>query len=175
MLSHGISTYQDLVHVPLIIKYPNNRAEVITDMVSGVDLMPTVLDLTGYPPPPGVQGRSLLKSGTETRNVIAESYPSQMYFKFNARFQRVERAIFEGSRKLIASTAGKRELYDIATDQREMNNLFASEKDLAVDLLSKLDRSLQTAIASGPAAPSGAAKSLNKGDVDRLKSLGYVQ
>src|SRR5581483_6523316 len=60
MMEHTVSVYQDQVHVPLIIHYPRQtQAETVDTTVSHVDLMPTILDVLGYPMPKPTQGRSL--------------------------------------------------------------------------------------------------------------------
>jgi len=45
-LSHGKSYYQEIVKVPLIIRYPgmNNKGKRIQQMVRLIDIMPTILD-----------------------------------------------------------------------------------------------------------------------------------
>ena len=51
--------YDEIVRVPLLIRYPRalkpQRCELPADLT---DIMPTVLELTGRPIPPGVQGQS---------------------------------------------------------------------------------------------------------------------
>ncbi|NOY38663.1 MAG: sulfatase, partial [Nitrospirae bacterium] len=105
-IEHGTSVYQEQVHVPLIIKYPHsNRRTVIDKYVSGVDLMPTVLDVLGYAIPGDIQGISLLKSEEidKNRSVISESFPDRRKLILNKRFHRIERAIFSDSMKFITS------------------------------------------------------------------------
>ena len=66
LFGHGISVYQELVRVPLVIKYPGtDRGEVVDQVVSGVDVLPTVLDVLGYGAPEGVHGVSLLDGGAD--------------------------------------------------------------------------------------------------------------
>ena len=126
LLGHLVSVHQEEVHVPLIIKFPGVRQKALRhERVSGVDVMPTILDVLGYPLPPGLEGRSVrsLKEG-EGRILFSESYPSPGYVAINRyRFQRQERAVFSGSLKLISSTAGKRALYDLARDPGERDDL----------------------------------------------------
>ncbi len=54
--------FDELIRVPLIMVYPPllPRGRVITTQVEGIDVFPTILDLLGVPPSPGMQGRSLL-------------------------------------------------------------------------------------------------------------------
>ena len=64
--THGFFIYNTTMHVPLIIRLPDNRlpenaaARTVADPVSLVDLMPTVLGAVGLEIPSQVQGRSLL-------------------------------------------------------------------------------------------------------------------
>src|SRR5229473_859243 len=64
--THGFFIYNATMHVPLIIRLPENRlpenaaAGTVADPASLVDLMPTVLGAVGLEIPPQVQGRSLL-------------------------------------------------------------------------------------------------------------------
>jgi len=57
---HQRTLYREVVHVPLIMRVPGiEPGRVVQDPVSLVDVMPTVLDLTGAHTPPGIDGASL--------------------------------------------------------------------------------------------------------------------
>ena len=61
--SHDQSVYEELLHVPLIIRFPENEfaGKRVHDLVSLVDVMPTVLDYVGKPDlVADLRGRSLL-------------------------------------------------------------------------------------------------------------------
>lgn len=45
--THGTALYRELQHVPMIIYVPNNKPHLIGGAVSNLDLLPTILDLTG--------------------------------------------------------------------------------------------------------------------------------
>lgn len=57
-----LEPYQECLHVPLLIKLPNNAfsGRVIDTPVSTLDVLPTLLDALSVPPPADVDGRSLL-------------------------------------------------------------------------------------------------------------------
>ena len=57
--AHGHSAAPDLSHVPLILNAPDLRVERRADLVSQVDIMPTLLQLAGVARPPGVEGIAL--------------------------------------------------------------------------------------------------------------------
>ncbi len=174
LVGHGVSVYQDQIYIPLIVKYPNiKKKEVVDEIVSSVDIMPTILELLTYKTPDNLQGISLqkLESG-KTREVISESFPYGGWLEWHSRFDRVERAIFSGPYKFISSTAGKKELYNLLQDSSEKDILNKTENKITMDLEAKLNRWLETTV---PRFESTSKKGLNKDTLERLKALGYVQ
>jgi arylsulfatase A-like enzyme len=65
---HGYSMYQTDLHVPLILRWPNvlPAGKRVPQLVSLIDLMPTVLEQVQLPAPPGMQGVSLVAHITDT-------------------------------------------------------------------------------------------------------------
>ena len=64
--------YDGGIHIPLIVRYPGNiEAGVVSDeLVSGVDFMPTSLDLAGIEIPHYVQGQIFLGENATSRDAI---------------------------------------------------------------------------------------------------------
>lgn len=65
LFSHGTIPYEELIHVPLIVKFPQSRfaGREVNALVELIDILPTTLDwldLDGYEQIGSVQGRSLL-------------------------------------------------------------------------------------------------------------------
>ena len=58
---HGPFLFDQVTNVPLIWRAPGMRRPGVAsdELVEGVDIMPTVLEMCGLEPPPGVQGRSI--------------------------------------------------------------------------------------------------------------------
>jgi arylsulfatase A-like enzyme len=72
----GMSLYEEQIHVPLLIKFPQSRGGAVVEQpVSSVDILPTVLDAVGLPVPANVPGQSLRGPIPEGREVISESFP----------------------------------------------------------------------------------------------------
>ncbi len=74
-LHHGRRLYGELIHVPMSIRGPGLPEGVVVDgSVSTADLLPTLLDLAGFPTPDDVDGRSMraVIAGDAGRPVIAE-------------------------------------------------------------------------------------------------------
>ena len=161
--------YQELIHVPLIIKYPGQRDATQSDeLVSQVDFLPTILEVVGAKPPVLPQGRSLLKPSS--RVVFARGTRSPQVGLGNRRFDGLRRAIFSGPMKLITWTSGPPELYDLAADPGERHNLYTSGDPRALDL----SRQMEQWVAAMP-RQSVQPTRLDKSAAERLRSLGYVQ
>jgi arylsulfatase A-like enzyme len=158
------SVYQDQLHVPLLIKYPRQTAgdqsEILT---SQVDLMPTILSLAGCPVPQVMQGKSLQSGGSGI--VFAESRPSIQSVQRN-----ILRTVLDGTMKLIASSDGSREVYDLLIDPGEQHNLYGSN----IPEIKPLEDRLAKWVSAMPAQDLR-GKKLDKATIERLKSLGYVQ
>ncbi len=61
MVRKGMYLYDDLLHVPFIIYAPGTarKEKIVDNLAQSIDLMPTLIDLTGGTPPPELLGRSL--------------------------------------------------------------------------------------------------------------------
>jgi arylsulfatase A-like enzyme len=171
LAAHGVSTYQDQVHVPLLIKYPGvSQARIVTTPVSHIDILPTVLDTLGLPIPAHLQGRSLRNFETdEERSLFSESFPTKPDTDVNPRLNRTERAIRYGSYKLILSDKGKHEFFNIADDPQELHPLAAGVIPQAQAMESNL-RAMIRLIPRQPVPPPAGAEQLKP-----LKGLGYVR
>ena len=168
LVQHGVSVYQDQVHIPLIIKFPGQHApRTVIDPVSEVDLLPTILSALGLEVPHGLVGVDLRHNADEApRTIFSESF----YLRgFGTRFDRTERAAVRWPMKLVVSTAGKRELYNLASDPDETHNLFRENDPRAQDLLARLTEWV------GAIPPlANEAPPLDLDTLRRLKALGYA-
>jgi len=166
------SVYQGLVHVPLLIKYPHQHEARKSDpLVSEVDLMPTVLDVAGISLPFGLQGRSLYSPPAEDlETVYSESMASPSLVALNSKFRGSRCAMFVGPVKVITSTEGLPELYDLAADPNETHNLYRADDSRAKALADRLS----TWEAAAPRQFEEPGK-LDQSSLEKLRSLGYVQ
>jgi arylsulfatase A-like enzyme len=172
LFEHGVSVYQNQIWVPLIVKYPGIReGKRIDEPVSSVDLLPTIIEVTGAAHRGPVEGVSLLRlDAAQGRAIISESYPYSRYYRMYPRFRRVLRAVIAGRYKAIISDRNDVELYDLTEDPQETVNRYAAAKDVAVGLKQKLAAYLKAAAVYKAKADVPGADALR-----RLKSLGYVQ
>ncbi len=164
----GVSVYQELVHVPLIVKFPwQSRGKAVDTAVSVADIAPTVLRHAGAPILRRRHGVDLDQSarGEPRGAVFAESYP---FSRPGARFRRVERAVVDRDWKYITSTIGKRELYNLALDPRERTNRYRPGHAEAGALTERINALVRD-------APVFRRRQLSPETLESLRSLGYVQ
>jgi arylsulfatase A-like enzyme len=168
-LAHNVSVYQDQVHVPLIVKYPGSRGSGrVEDLVSHVDILPTILDVAGLAPRPDLPGVSLLRLNSKSdRAIFSERHYGSCQAQ-SARTPGVQYALFRGSSKLISSSLGVQELYDLANDPSEKTDLYRTESPQA------LESTLQDWIRSTPRLRA-AQQPVDREQMKRLRSLGYLQ
>lgn len=154
---HGIYTYDATQHVPLILSGAGVKAGVVSEPVSAVDLLPTVLSLVGIAPPEGIDGHVQPGGGTVP---YAESY--QMVDRFRIAPHRM---VVEGRLKLIDKR--RPELYDLLADPTESTNLAAAQP-ADVERLRALLVGLNATPPGSSAAPADAAT------LAQLQALGYM-
>jgi arylsulfatase A-like enzyme len=161
---HGIFVYEDVVHVPLIMRAPGVRPSRVGDVVRITDIMPTVLGLLRIPAPP-VDGVSLVdrmlgKQKTLDLEAYSESlYPERLGWS-------PLRALNDGQFKFIE--APRPELYDLDRDPFEERNLYDANRSMADKLAARLAAIGESRSMSGERA--SVAPALRA----QLASLGYV-
>src|SRR5271156_102185 len=171
--THGFFIYNATMHVPLIIKLPDNGVRTVADPVSLVDLMPTVLGAVGLRVPPQVQGRSLLgalglgkndDAAARDRVLYGETYLPRIHFNWSE---------LRGSEntKYHFIDAPRPELYDLTNDPGELHNLFTEKKAVAEEMRAKLAGMIRDYSAGKELAEK---TGLDPALMERLKSLGYA-
>lgn len=182
-----LSMYETTLHVPLIIRHPERfpAGTVRDELVSLVDISPTVLDVCGLQTDANaLEARLSLCSADRVKRdfVIAENerpingvkllqnnYPQFDASTINHRMRMLRTRDY----KLIWSSGGEVELYDIVNDPHELNNLAADAQSQAIR--AKLLEQLEGWMASIQVQqPSKAFESHDAEALRRLKSLGYV-
>jgi arylsulfatase A-like enzyme len=167
---HGQSVYNELTHVPLVIRYPPRfpAGRRIDTPVMTVDVMPTLLALAGVSPSAALAGRSLLPVVAGTGEPGGEAYSELLYRYGEAR------GLVAGSQKIIHMRKDRdrrAERFDLASDPAEQRRLEATGP-VATPLLERLDAITRWGTAHQSAAVDG--------DIDadmqkQLKALGYLE
>ena len=161
---HSHTLYQELLHVPLLIRAPGIVPTRIAATISLMDLGPTMLELLEIPLPVQFEGRSLLGliRGIETadRLIISE--------------QRGLKGWMEYPWKLVRrKSSDELQLFNLETGPLERTNLAISDSDIEKGLSARLDARLAgfserevLELEPGIDDPE---------HLDRLRALGYIK
>jgi len=185
---HGQSVYGEMMHVPLVVRWPAGvQPGVVDEPVELIDVMPTLLELSGLATPAGVQGQSLVpllqRSGTgerrgwKRRPVIMEKQP-QGEAEFPGASESY--AIIDGDWKLVVNKVRapgqpEYELYEFPRDPLDRTNVAADHPDVVQRLAKAVDGWHTMAAAARLKADADASKGLSPEELQRLRSLGYVK
>ncbi|HKY37608.1 MAG TPA: sulfatase [Polyangiaceae bacterium] len=139
MIRHGFELWEELVRVPLIVSVPGVAARRVSARRSGIDLVPTILELFGVPLPGAAEalsGQSLL---SDVLRLPGEADPMRPVFIDMARgpYNAERQALIEGDLKVTASEGRVLGLFDLAADPGEKRDL-ALDKQLAAKARSSL-------------------------------------
>src|SRR5262249_6597570 len=122
---HSSTLYDELLHVPLLLRVPGLEPGRVSSTVAVMDVAPTLLSLVGVPIPAAFRGPPLRVEGTgfareEDHVVVSETYRDVDL-----------RSIRSGPWKLIVDRAGGgRKLFDLGGDPGERHNLRREHPEL---------------------------------------------
>lgn len=177
---HGNGLYEELVHVPLVIRPAGGleRTIHVDRLVSHVDLYDTFGDLIGLdlPAPGESAGYSvapwLADSGpsdeTETRSWSVTGF---------LQHKPPQRALVGRQLKIIDFESERIELYDLSTDPAERHDLSSERADALAEGLRLLDAywaGIDGSRKDGEAAGDGEGVDLDEETRRRLEALGYL-
>ncbi len=135
----GPFLYEQVTHIPLIIKGPGNtKKQTINQLVEQIDIPATILDMAVVDVPRWMEGRSLVPL------IKGDKQPYRPAFSMNfeenpSRGRQITKgsvAVWDGDYKLIHYL--KREeslLFNLRSDPEELNNLFDKENETGQRLL----------------------------------------
>jgi arylsulfatase A-like enzyme len=179
--THGI-LYQEQVRVPLIIRAPGKaEGRRVRRLARTIDIMPTVLDLAGVgpearPPMDGVSLIPQLEGRAVDRRLVAYSDSvNTLTYRFAEGVTdhkgEVLFAVLDWPWKLIyhQKEPSNSELYNLADDPGELHNLLPARQDQARRLFAELR--------SRDFLPGDELETeeMSPEDIERLKSLGYIE
>lgn len=139
---HGQTLYNEVLHIPLLIRVPGWNPRRVQGPVSLVDVAPTLLELFEISVPAEFVGASLVDTmlGREPvpdRPIFAQLLP---YTSWKEHHE----AIIWGQEKFIVNlTSGVEEYYDLAEDPGEQKNLRQERRERADVLKAKLYEFMQ--------------------------------
>jgi arylsulfatase A-like enzyme len=182
LMGHEKTLFEEVIHVPLIVLTPGQREPVVVEeVVSLVDVAPTVLEVIGVPVPATFEGVSRaaalghggLVARLRYRLALGDApgaYTELIKPQGARRFTPHERAVVLTDRKLILGVGGEREFYRLDVDPGERNpdGVPAGERDA---LAARLEAVRAKA---GGAATRRETKPIDAETRERMRALGYT-
>jgi len=178
---HGHTIYQELVHVPLIVKHDEAFApgKVVSEPVRLIDVMPTILGVA-HVSYDGLEGCSLL--GDNGDAMIKGSGEDVFLERIFDIEMRKEKHVLMGvvrdnhwkylyAKNLENDSLVHQELYDLKSDPKELNNLVAQRAHIVGDLKRVLDR--HDSYCSRLSLDEDSS-GIDFGTMEQLRSLGYL-
>ncbi len=172
--THFVFLYEATQRIPLLIRIPGlkNDEHLIRNVVSQIDLMPTILDLLSIEVPKQCSGRSLkrLLYGKEPNEFKGEAFLESHFPYLHFGWSELYGLVTDRYKYIQAP---KPELYELSWDAGESNNIapgnekLVKELDFKVEQLKKQSRSQLGAQAEAGAKLDDATKA-------QLLALGYL-
>ena len=183
---HEENVYGELVNVPLAMRWPEvlPAGRVVNETVQLLDLAPTILDLAGISVPERMQGQSLkpLLAASGAARWRARPAISEWRRRTDQLGTRVVDAfsIIEGEWKLIRNVARpddvpEFELYHHQTDPLDQKNVASDHPEVVERLAQQLEAWHKWALERKLPSDGEAASEMTSEELQRLRSLGYVQ
>ncbi|HEY5622456.1 MAG TPA: sulfatase-like hydrolase/transferase, partial [Gammaproteobacteria bacterium] len=161
---HSHTLHRELLHVPLMIKYPggvSSPRERLRMRVRLLDIAPTIAEAIGLPSPKAMKGEPLQNAGPHDRTAV-----SLLTRKKRLSIEK------EGWKLITAGDDGDAELYDLSQDPHEHEDLIAAEPEIAAGLVHDLE-ALVGRNAMAEDIRETAAR-LDSSTRRQLEALGYV-
>jgi len=176
-IGHAHSLYQELLHVPLAVKYPGQKEGIVIDEpVATMDVVPTLVARYHLKPP---AGRAFRGIPLPTRPGEAETTRpifSEMSRISNEPDAHYDQSVRIGRWKFIRTQgADTPRLYNLDRDPREEHNLAAIETERAQAMNKMLDvwqESLEPFLAG---ELDFEFPEFTEEEMEQIRALGYVQ
>ena len=173
-LQHG-ALYRTVTHVPLIFRLPGGEGggRRVPNTVGLIDVVPTLLDLTGLESPVPMSGSSLVPL------MRGETDRFRRFLFSENRGTGGQVALIDDDYHLIGRLSkGTWEMFRHSEDPLEQVNLFDSEKERADSLRSAymaIEEMLQAEIAAESSRGKKGEPSLDSRTFEVLKAMGYLE
>lgn len=133
---HATTLYDEVLRVPLVVRSPGRRAELVTTPVGCGDVMPTLLSLAGYPESIAPYGRDVLGAPRVATPQLARTRRAGASL-FEPRAHAV---VHRDHKLLLDATTGVMTYFDLVRDPFERTPLASAPAATERELLSTMDR-----------------------------------
>lgn len=168
---HGKTLYPEELQVPLILYIPGRKPEQRSDLVSLVDIYPTIAELIGAKMESPVDGVSLLEPSDSKKRFNRAIYYEVMYGN-EARWGVQTREF----KLVLDKQKGIEYFYDLRKDPQQKNNLSRADTRSRQMMKQLLAAYVQKSTVPTDWAKSGQDEKQETGELrEQLKALGYIQ
>jgi len=128
---HSITVNEREVKIPMLVKYPGQKSGVVIEYpVQTADIFPTALEAVGLAAPKGIDGINL-KNDDQNRLVAIVQKPSAWVVdEYDNQYIRTLRAFIIGDEKIILSSNGPAQVYNLKEDPEEKHNIATSRMEI---------------------------------------------
>ncbi len=179
-MQHGRTLYTEVERIPLAIRYPGILPKRVSEPVSGVDVMPTLLSMLGVPMPildsPGRSLEPLLRSESiEDSGLLLESRLDQRPdADIEAFVTRKWKLIVETPREGSAMEEVAVMLFDREADPAEKVNVADQHPKIVADLQARMRAAVEEARSIALDSAGGNQLNMSEEELENLKALGYL-
>ena len=168
-IGHTKNVFHELIHVPFMIRLPGSgEGRIVSENVSLLDFMPTVVTASGLEVPEGYEhdGADLLGGGEEAER--------DFIYSETGRWGKQKTLISGDWKVTVDQLAENTRLFDLGSDPGELSDVAQTNDEVFRRLRAKLfeiDYDLRMARSRFRAR----APKLSPQQVEKLKSLGYIR
>lgn len=174
---HGYSLYNEVIRVPLILQFPDNKRQnlIRTGPAATLDIFPTIAEYLGLEIPNQCVGQSLLTSlkRKQEGSLADRTLYSYLFKRRKDLGNQISFATIEKDWKcIIVNPGANQHLHYLKDDPQELNNLRKTEKQLVETMAAKYTQYEQAAVKHLSEAVDF---NLDQEKIESLQSLGYIE
>ncbi len=160
---HGLLLYRESLHVPLVLKLPNQErsGSTVSEPVGLFDLFPTIAEMVGIAGPAEPAGQPLLRVRGD-RSPPRRIYSETLYPRLHLGWSELRSLVDERHHAIVGPDP---ELYDLLADPAERRNLRLDRRREYAEMAEELSR---IPLDFEPPPPASSE------EMARLAALGYL-
>lgn len=121
LFDKGVAMFEDIYHIPFFIRWPNvTTSRIQKQLVTNMDIMPTVMEIAGIDMPEGLHGKSLVPLLKDEKSTMREDFMAQNHGTYYLHSQRM---LLWNHYKYVFTPYDIDEVYNLEEDPQELKNL----------------------------------------------------
>jgi len=178
-LGHTVTLYQELIHVPLVVRVPGATAQQIDTSVGLVDVLPTVLAHANIEAPQGIEGQALSPEGLRAADHhprFSETFNNQPRAERHREPIALRCVVHRGRKVIFDAMNDRTQCYDLSRDPLEGTDISGAGEPEMTALREKLMQWIDQMDRQYPAPSTtqDAQELFTPEQIKMLKSLGYL-